>query len=213
MNNKRLLFVTPQLPQAIQDSPNNGSWQVLSLLADEYDVALACPLASSEEETAHQLCEHLGISSCIHAAVDLKPSKAEGLRASAMVNGGQDSGGFSMTRFFGNVEPQHLRKKEVHACRQVDLVFAQPEDAAALSDAGVPFGKLQFSLTEQRSEPVPGKRQTFNTTNKHLGYVGYLPDEKNASSLLWFIRNVWPIALQLIRCSMRIAPKPNWSMR
>ena len=39
MNSKRLLFVTPQLPQAIQDSSNNGSWQVLSLLAAEYEVA------------------------------------------------------------------------------------------------------------------------------------------------------------------------------
>jgi glycosyltransferase involved in cell wall biosynthesis len=251
MNSRRLLFVTPQLPQAIQDSSNNGSWQVLSLLADEYEVALACPLASDEQETAHQLCEHLGISTCIHGAVDLKPAKAKDLRATAVVNGGQDfssdlrsrieqmsgdydilvidhfvsffylptnfqglkvynahaahfdrndkgpdSSGFSMTRLFGNVEPQHLRKKEVQACSQVDLVFAQPEDAAALSDAGVPFGKLQFSLTGQRSEPVPRKNQTFNTTNKQLGYVGYLGDEKNVSSLLWFIGNVWPIALQ-----------------
>ncbi|MFT6957876.1 MAG: glycosyltransferase involved in cell wall biosynthesis [Halieaceae bacterium] len=250
MYRKRLLFVTPQLPQAIQDSLNNGSWQVLSLLANEYDVALACPLASDEEESAHQLCERLGISNCFHGAVDLKPSRPEDLQATTTVKWGQafssdlrsrieqvsgdydilvidhfvsffylptnfqglkaynahaahfdrndkgpDSSGFSMTRFFGNVEPQHLRKKEVQACGQVDLVFAQPEDAAALSDAGVPFGKLQFSLTGQRSYP-PGKSQTFNTTNKQLGYVGYLGDKRNVSSLLWFIRNVWPIALQ-----------------
>jgi glycosyltransferase involved in cell wall biosynthesis len=251
MSNKRLLFVTPQLPQAIEDSSDNGSWQVLSLLANEYDVALACPLASGEEESARHLCELLGVSNCFHSAVDLGPLNNKNSRSGSVATGGQafstdlrnqieqvsgdydiliidhfvsffylpenfrglkvynahaahfdrndkgpDSGGFSMTRLFGNVEPQGLRKREVQACGQVDLVFAQPEDAAALSDAGVPFGKLQFSLTGQRSEAGSRKRQTFNTTYKQLGYVGYLGDEKNVSSLLWFISNVWPIALQ-----------------
>ncbi len=252
MNDKRLLFVTPQLPQAIEDSPDNGSWQVLSLLAEEYDVSLACPLASEDEQEAAQvLCEHMQIGNCLHGDFDLQLARTEDAASLAATRGGRgfssalrdrismvasdydivvvdhfvsffylpenfsglkvynahaahfdrsdkgpDTRGFSMSRMFGGVEPQYLRKREVQACSQVDLVFAQPDDAAALLDAGVPFGKLQFSLTGQVAEAAPRKPQTFNTTSKQLSYVGYLGDEKNVNSLLWFIRNVWPIALE-----------------
>ena len=248
MNNKKVLFVTPQLPQPIKKAADNASWQVLALLAEEYEVALACPLTDEEGSAAADLREKIRVSDSYHAAFDAelihdepdadgkgKLGLSTGLAAKIQqiannfdilvidhfvsfyylpesVSGtvvynahaahfdredkGPDARGFSMARLFGSVEAPHLRKREVQACTQVDLVFAPPADAAALADAGVPFGKLQFSLTGQREPEPSSKSRDFHTTNKRLGYVGYLGDEKNVNSLLWFIKNVWPIALR-----------------
>lgn len=251
MNKKKLLFVTPQLPQAIRAAADNASWQVLALLAKEYDVTLACPLAEGEEAAAAELRQQIRVRRSYHQPFDLQSEhlpesgsgqhEAQGLRLSAALasqveqvaddhdllvidhfvafyylpetfsgtrvynahaahfdreDSGPDARGKSMNRLFSAVEPQFLRKREVQACTKVDLVFAQPADAAALSDAGVPFGKLYFSMTSQQGSAVSAKPPSFNASNKRLGYVGYLGDEKNVSSLMWFINTVWPIALQ-----------------
>ena len=251
MNKKRLLFVTPQLPQPIQEAADNASWQVLALLAEEYDVGLACPLADDEDSAAGDLRQRIRVQNSYHQPFDVRSAplksdqpvaqQADDLRLSSglaaqveqVASGydilvidhfvafyylpenfsgtrvynaqaahfdrqdkGPDTRGLAMLRRFEKLEPQHLRSREVQACAQVDLVFAPPADAAALSDAGVPFGKLQFSLTGQQRDAAPGGTRRFNLTNKRLGYVGYLGDERNVNSLLWFIANVWPIALQ-----------------
>ena len=96
---------------------------------------------------------------------------------------------------FGGPANEGFRHEEVKACERVDLVFAENDDAAALSDAGVPFGKLQYSLTAvHRGKP---KAPEFNVTHKKLGYVGYLGDNRNVSSLLWLINSVLPLVLEL----------------
>lgn len=96
---------------------------------------------------------------------------------------------------FGGLAIDEFRHEEVKACERVDLVFAENGDAAALSDAGVPFGKLHYSLTEvHRDKP---KAPEFNVTHKKLGYVGYLGDNRNVSSLLWLISSVLPLVLEL----------------
>jgi len=96
---------------------------------------------------------------------------------------------------FGGLAMEGLRHDEVKACERVDLVFAENGDAAALSDAGVPFGKLHYSLTQVQRE-IPKARE-FNVTHKKLGYVGYLGDNRNVSSLLWLINNVLPLVLEV----------------
>lgn len=248
MNNKKLLFVTPQLPQPIKEAADNASWQVLALLAEEYAVTLACPLTEEEDSAAADLREKIRIADYFHhpfdaelvhrepdasGSGDLGLSTGLATQVQAVVDdfdilvidhfvsfyympssfagtsvynahaahfdrddNGPDARGFSMARLFGSLEAPHLRKREVQACTQVDLVFAPPADAAALADAGVPFGKLQFSLTGQHEPEIAAQARDFHATNKRLGYVGYLGDEKNVNSLLWFIKNVWPIALQ-----------------
>ncbi|MEP1472431.1 MAG: glycosyltransferase [Halieaceae bacterium] len=251
MNKKKLLFVTPQLPQPIREAADNASWQVLALLAEEYEVTLACPLAEGEEGAAAELREQIRVKHSYHQAYDLQSEQVSSagishneslqLRLSAALarqveqladdhdllvidhfvafyylpetfsgtkvynahaahfdrhDKGPDARGKSMNRVFDGMEAQYLRKREVQGCTKVDLVFAQPADAAALSDAGVPFGKLYFSMTSQKSIESASAAPSFNKTNKRLGYVGYLGDEKNVSSLLWFINTVWPIALQ-----------------
>ena len=251
MNKKKLLFVTPQLPQPIREAADNTSWQVLALLAEEYEVTLACPLAEGEESLAAELRQQIRVKHSYHQPYDLQTERdpaagvggneAQRLRLSAALarqieavagdhdllvidhfvaffylpetfsgtrvynahaahfnrgDKGPDARGKTMGKVFNALESQYLRKREVQACTKVDLVFAQPVDAAALSDAGVPFGKLNFSMTSQQSLAAASKARRFNTTNKRLGYVGYLGDEKNVSSLLWFINSVWPIALQ-----------------
>ena len=251
MDKKKLLFVTPQLPQPIREAADNASWQVLALLAEEYEVTLACPLAEDEASAAAELHQKIRVKQAYHQPYDLQSPRlpesetslheAQRLRLSTALakqvekvagehdvlvidhfvafyylpesfagtrvynahaahfdreDSGPDARGLAMFRLFQDLEPQHLRKREVQACTKVDLVFAQPADAGALSDAGVPFGKLSFSMTRQLGKAAVAKATSFNETNKRLGYVGYLGDEKNVSSLLWFIKTVWPIALQ-----------------
>ena len=251
MTKKKLLFVTPQLPQPISEAADNASWQVLALLAEEYEVTLACPLAEGEESAATELRQQIRVRRSYHQPYDLQSEiwpvagsgghEAPRLRLSEALarqveqvagdhdllvidhfvafyylpeafsgtrvynahaahfdrdDKGPDARGQSMIKVFNGLKPQYLGKREVQACTKVDLVFAQPADAAALSDAGVPFGKLYFSMTSQREVAAASKAPSFNATNKRLGYVGYLGDEKNVSSLMWFISTVWPIALQ-----------------
>ena len=95
---------------------------------------------------------------------------------------------------FGGLAMQGLRHDEVKACERVDLVFAENDDAAALSDAGVPFGKLHYSLTQVHRDN--SEAPDFNVTHKKLGYVGYLGDSRNVSSLLWLINSVLPLVLE-----------------
>ena len=64
----------------------------------------------------------------------------------------------------------------------VDHVFATPDDALRLADAGVPFGKLACSLVGTRHETRKNTDVDFNRTKPQLLYVGYLGDADNVRS-------------------------------
>ena len=85
-----------------------------------------------------------------------------------------------------------MRKRELDACSSVDHVFAAPDDALRLADAGVPFGKLACSLVGNRHETRKNVAVDFNRTKPQLLYVGYLGNTDNVRSLLWFIKQVLP---------------------
>jgi glycosyltransferase involved in cell wall biosynthesis len=85
-----------------------------------------------------------------------------------------------------------MRKREIDACASVDHVFVTADDALRLADAGVPFGKLQCALSKSRYQTYKSRAADFNTTKPQLVYVGYLGDQDNVRSLLWFIRQVLP---------------------
>ena len=85
-----------------------------------------------------------------------------------------------------------MRKRELDACSTVDHVFAAPDDALRLADAGVPFGKLACSLVGHRHRARRKEQVDFNRTKPQLLYVGYLGDADNVRSLLWFIKQVLP---------------------
>lgn len=85
-----------------------------------------------------------------------------------------------------------MRKRELDACSTVDHVFATPEDALRLADAGVPFGKLACSLVGNHHDTHKNKDVDFNRTKPQLLYVGYLGDADNVRSLMWFMKQVLP---------------------
>jgi glycosyltransferase involved in cell wall biosynthesis len=75
----------------------------------------------------------------------------------------------------------------------VDLLFAEPDLAADLSERGVALKTLQCSF----SRPGAARPSLFdvdrNLTAERIGYIGYLSDDKNLASLTWFLEEVWPI--------------------
>jgi len=85
-----------------------------------------------------------------------------------------------------------MRKRELDACSTVDHVFATPEDALRLADAGVPFGKLACSLVGNHHQTHKNDDVDFNRTKPQLLYVGYLGDADNVRSLMWFVKQVLP---------------------
>jgi hypothetical protein len=241
----KILFISPQLPRTRRNAVADKSRRVLSLLCQNYDVDLACPLQQGESSYAHNACEGLGLGELIFRSVDaqLKPSRTDDRRGY-----GQDGVSPGVSRslkselesrchhydmiicdhflslfylpeefqgktayhahavrvihnprrglagMFGSLVNDGVRQREVEACERVDLVFAESADAVALADAGIPFGKLKYCLTQlNRNTP---KSPEFNATQNKLGYVGYLGDNRNVSSLLWLINSVLPLVME-----------------
>jgi hypothetical protein len=74
-----------------------------------------------------------------------------------------------------------------------DTIITPPELAMQLSDRGVPLSKLQPSFSRPAGSRPSVDEVTFPRTANRIGYVGYLGDDQNTASLLWFLDNVWPL--------------------
>jgi glycosyltransferase involved in cell wall biosynthesis len=96
-------------------------------------------------------------------------------------------------RLAAYLEAHRVRRFEAAVAGRADLVFAAPNDARELVDAGVPTDKIQdtYHLGDDTQLALPELR--FEDTCEKLMYVGFLGWEPNVQGLLWFIENVWPM--------------------
>ena len=74
----------------------------------------------------------------------------------------------------------------------VDLLFAEPDLAADLSERGVAMKILQYSFSRPGAARPSLLDVDRNLTAERIGYIGYLSDDKNLASLLWFLEDIWP---------------------
>lgn len=100
--------------------------------------------------------------------------------------------GNSLMRLAAKLEAARVRRAEVKLVRRADLVFAAPNDAAALVRSGASATHIHdtYHLGDDSQLHLPALR--FENTRKKLMYVGYLGWEANVQGLLWFIDAVWP---------------------
>ena len=91
----------------------------------------------------------------------------------------------------GGRRVKRVRGFEYDAMLRCDRVFSTPESANALLELGLPLGKL----VDEAAQPSAARPTTavsgFSSTRMRLGYAGYLGDEQNVASLMWFLENVW----------------------
>ena len=74
----------------------------------------------------------------------------------------------------------------------VDLLFAEPDLAADLSERGVAMKTLQYSFSRPGAASPSLLDVDRNLTAERIGYIGYLSDDKNLASLMWFLEEIWP---------------------
>jgi glycosyltransferase involved in cell wall biosynthesis len=93
-------------------------------------------------------------------------------------------------------EARRVRRCEASVASRANLVFAAPNDAKELIDAGVDRAKISdtFHLGDDAQLELP--ELSFDSTRKKLMYVGFLGWEPNVQGLLWFIEEVWPRLVQ-----------------
>ncbi len=92
---------------------------------------------------------------------------------------------------FGRRRVKRLRAFEYDAMLRCDRVFSTPESANALLELGLPLGKLVDEATKPSASRPTTAVSGFSATRMRLGYSGYLGDEQNIESLMWFLENVW----------------------
>jgi hypothetical protein len=56
---------------------------------------------------------------------------------------------------------------------------------------GLPLGKLVDEATKPSAARPTIAVSGFSLTRMRLGYAGYLGDDQNVASLMWFLENVW----------------------
>ncbi len=74
----------------------------------------------------------------------------------------------------------------------VDLLFAEPDLAAELSERGVAMKTLQYSFSRPGAASPSLLDVDRNLTAERIGYIGYLSDANNLASLNWFLEEIWP---------------------
>ena len=92
---------------------------------------------------------------------------------------------------FGRRRVNRVRGFEYDAMLRCDRVFSTPKSANALLELGLPLGKLVDEATQPSAARPTTAVSGFSSTRMRLGYSGYLGDEQNAASLIWFLENVW----------------------
>ncbi|MEM8499757.1 MAG: glycosyltransferase [Pseudomonadota bacterium] len=103
--------------------------------------------------------------------------------------------GFLPHRIAASLESYRVRAYETALCNRADLVFAAPNDIDSLRKAGAGWARFRetYHLGSESSLAAPDLM--FEDTSESLLYVGYLGWEPNASGLIWFIQNVWPLLM------------------
>ena len=91
----------------------------------------------------------------------------------------------------GGRRVKRVRGFEYDAMLMCDRVFSTPESANALLELGLPLGKLVDEATQPSAARPTTAVSGFSSTRMRLGYAGYLGDEQNVASLMWFLENVW----------------------
>ena len=91
----------------------------------------------------------------------------------------------------GGRRVKRVRGFEYDAMLRCDRVFSTPESANALLELGLPLGKLVDEATQPSAARPTTAVSGFSSTRMRLGYAGYLGDEQNVASLMWFLENVW----------------------
>lgn len=91
----------------------------------------------------------------------------------------------------GGRRVKRVRGFEYDAMLRCDRVFSTPESANALLELGLPLGKLVDEATQPSAARPTTAVSGFSSTRMRLGYAGYLADEQNVASLMWFLENVW----------------------
>lgn len=111
---------------------------------------------------------------------------------------------FTPKAWFADAEPEagfltrllapKIADYELAIGANADAVITQPELATQLSERGVPLSKLQSSFSRPAGSRPSFDEITFPRTSNRIGYAGYLGDDQNIASLLWFLDNVWPMS-------------------
>ena len=91
----------------------------------------------------------------------------------------------------GGRRVKRVRGFEYDAMLRCDRVFSTPESANALLELGLPLGKLVDEATQPSTARPTTAVSGFSSTRMRLGYSGYLGDNQNVASLIWFLENVW----------------------
>jgi len=105
--------------------------------------------------------------------------------------------GNALVRVAARIEAVRVRRAETAIARRADLVFAAPNDAQLLIEAGIDPEKIEhtYHLGDDLQLELPPLR--FGASKRRLMYVGYLAWEANTLGLLWFLENVWPDLLEV----------------
>ncbi len=104
--------------------------------------------------------------------------------------------GSRLLRAASYVEALRVRREETRVAQRADLVFAAPNDASFLVEAGVDASRIShtYHLGDDSQLELPAL--DFHSSERRIMYVGFLGWEANTTGLLWFIENVWPRLLQ-----------------
>ena len=89
-------------------------------------------------------------------------------------------------------EARRVRAYERRICVRADALLASPNDAAALSELGIPRMKFIETLHLGDEALLNAADIEFSGTGLELLSVGTLDWEANRDGLLWFLKEVWP---------------------
>ena len=84
-----------------------------------------------------------------------------------------------------------IKKFEYEAMLKFDRIFSTPQTGSALLELGLPLGKLVDEATQPSAARPTTVVSGFSSTRMRIGYSGYLGNEQNIGSLMWFLDNVW----------------------
>jgi glycosyltransferase involved in cell wall biosynthesis len=118
------------------------------------------------------------------------------------------TGANPVMRLASYLEYQRVRRYELNACAQADLIFASPNDIDSLVEAGADRSKCRVTYHLGDESTLNQPPLDYEATEPSLLYVGTLTWEANVDGLLWFLAEVWPgVKQQHPQVRFRIAGK------